>query len=187
MRVLEITQEVNREELQEAVKKETHPKRRTWLEILLFVLAGWQGKAVSKWLNVHPVTVSRVVQRFNADGWDGLNCRCPGRQSGIPVEAETEIVNRLEQALYADPQHQEIVRGRDIQKILADQYGMVVHKTTVYRLLHRLRYTVLHPRPRHPKKDDGQSEIFKKEDLAGSHRSGTQAASWERSDPLFSR
>jgi hypothetical protein len=38
MRVLQITREVDLEELQEAMKRERHPKRRTWIEIMRICL-----------------------------------------------------------------------------------------------------------------------------------------------------
>ena len=118
MRVLQITREVDRTELQEAIKKERRPKRRTWLEIVLFVLDGWQGKAVAAFLRVHPITVSRAVRRFNEEGLEGMRCRCQGRQSRLTQEAEAAIVDRVERALNADPQRQEVVRGSDLQQRL---------------------------------------------------------------------
>ena len=165
MRTLHITREVDRKELVGAIKKESHPKRRTWFELVLFVLDGEKGKTVAKKFDLHPVTVSRAIHRFNEEGLEGMHCCCQGRRTRITKEAEVAVVKRIEQALRPIPGHQELVRGRDLQQMLEKEFGIQVHAMTIYRLLHRLGYTVLKPRPCHPKKKSEQTEIFKKGDV----------------------
>jgi transposase len=52
--------------------------------------------------------------------------------------------------------------GKDIQRILENEYGVVYTLDGVYKLLHRLCYCCLKPRPRHNKADPEVQRIFKK-------------------------
>ena len=57
-----------------------------------------------------------------------------------------------------------VVRWRccDLQKVIAERFGVAVHERTVGKLLRRLRLTRLQPRPHNPKWDEAAQEVFKK-------------------------
>ena len=50
----------------------------------------------------------------------------------------------------------------EIKTALEKQLGRTVHKTTVYRLLHRHGWRKVAPRPKHPKQNEAAVEAFKK-------------------------
>jgi transposase len=52
--------------------------------------------------------------------------------------------------------------GRDIQRILEKDFGVIYTLDGVYKLLHRLGYSCLKPRPRHEKADPQLQDAFKK-------------------------
>ena len=65
------------------------------------------------------------------------------------------------------------LRGKDFQRILAEEFQLLRSLPAVYWLLHRLGYSYLRPRPRHRKANP--------EALAAFQRSGPTA--WRRSRP----
>ena len=62
------------------------------------------------------------------------------------------------------------LRGKDLQRILKEEFGKVRSLDTVYSLLHQLRYSSLVPRPQHRLADPAAQEVFKKSSRRGSKR-----------------
>ena len=55
------------------------------------------------------------------------------------------------------------LRGKDFQRILAEEFGVQRSLTAVYNLLHSLGYSYLRPRPIHRKSDPAAIEEFKQQ------------------------
>jgi hypothetical protein len=55
------------------------------------------------------------------------------------------------------------LRGVDVQRILANEFGLLRSLSGVYHLLHRLGYSDLRPRPRHRKADPEQQAALTRE------------------------
>ena len=51
----------------------------------------------------------------------------------------------------------------DLRQRIKDEFGVELHERSVGKLLRRLKFTRLQPRPYHPKKDAAAQEAFKKE------------------------
>jgi transposase len=102
------------------------------------------------------------VARYNAGGAAALLDRPGrGRKSPVPADREEELRTRLR----AGPTGTDGVcalRGEDVRRILADEFGVVRSLAATYDLLHRLGFEPLRPRPRHPKASDEEQEAFKK-------------------------
>jgi len=112
---------------------------------------GYSRRAVQEW-----------VRGYNAEGIDGLH-DAPGRGRKPPLLEEE--VKRFCERLDAEPRAQDGVcalRGRDVQRILHEEFGKVRSLSATYYLLHRLGYNDLMPRPRHKNADPAAQEIFKK-------------------------
>jgi transposase len=62
-----------------------------------------------------------------------------------------------------------VLTAGDIKAAWEARLGHSVNKTTVYRMLERHGWRKVAPRPRHPKKDEGAGEAFKK----GASRKGS--------------
>jgi len=54
------------------------------------------------------------------------------------------------------------LRGADVRRILEQEFGVLYALPSVYKLLHRLGYSSLAPRPRHKLADPVAQEAFKK-------------------------
>lgn len=77
-------------------------------------------------------------------------------------ERDAELRARLE----AGPRESDGVctlRGRDVQRILDEEFGVKYSLQAVYDTLHRLGYSCLVPRPRHEKQDPEPQAKFKEE------------------------
>jgi transposase len=63
-----------------------------------------------------------------------------------------------------DLQRHGVVRWRcvDLQKVIGDRFEVELAERTVAKLLKKLRFVRLSPRPYHPKKDADAQEAFKK-------------------------
>jgi transposase len=73
--------------------------------------------------------------------------------------------DQLKTRLNAGPLEQDGVcalRGVDVQRILAEEFGKVRCLSAVYDLLHAIGYNDLTPRPRHRDADPAAQEAFKK-------------------------
>jgi transposase len=102
------------------------------------------------------------VARYNAEGLAGLEDR-RGQEPESPLtpEQEEQVCRRLE----AGPRPEDRVcslRGVDVQRILATEFGVQRSLPAVYHLLHRLGYSYLRPRPRHRRADPQAQEEFKR-------------------------
>jgi transposase len=64
-----------------------------------------------------------------------------------------------------------VLRGKDIQDIIARQFGVKYSLSAVYQLLHRLGYSHVSSRPEHPKGDPEARESFKKKSVIRSGNS----------------
>jgi transposase len=106
-------------------------------------LAGMDRQALRDW-----------VHRDNADGVSGLADRHGGgvaRRLSAEQEAAVAGWVRTGPDLDAD----KVVRWRcaDIQARIAELFGVALHERSVGKLLHRLRFSQVSTRPRHPKAD----------------------------------
>jgi len=112
---------------------------------------GFSRRAVQDW-----------VARYNQEGLNGLETR-PGRgRKGPPTAEEAERFRRRIEAGALPEDGVCVLRGLDVQRILRKEFGTLRSLDAVYRLLHRLGFSSLVPRPRHPKADPADQEEFKK-------------------------
>ena len=107
------------------------------------------------------------VAKYNAHGINGLKeQQRSGRKPNLPATSYQDFSSRID----AGPTKNDAVAtlyGKDIQKILSNEFGVVYSLNGVYQLLHRLGYSYLAPRPRHQKADIKAQQDFKKTSAGG--------------------
>lgn len=84
----------------------------------------------------------------------------PGRKSKLSASQETQLKARLD----AGPRPEDQVctlRGKEVVKILEQEFGVRYTLDGAYDLLRRLDYSSLRPRPVHRKNDPAAMEKFK--------------------------
>jgi transposase len=117
----------------------------------------------------------RVVQtwvaRYNGEGLAGLETKAGrGRKPPLTPAQADQLKQRLDAGLLPDDGVCTL-RGKDVQRILEQEYGQLRSLNAVYGLLHRLGYSSLVPRPQHPQADPAAQDEFKKNSATGSRRS----------------
>jgi transposase len=116
-------------------------------------------------------TVQRWVTQYNKAGIKALRDKPrAGRPAKLCVDEQPEFCARID-AGPGPSDGKPTLYGRDIQQILAREFGVLYTLDGVYKLLHRLGYSWLKPRPRHEKADPVVQEAFKKTSHRGWKRS----------------
>ena len=149
-------------ELDRLIAKERHAVRAKRLRAVRLALGGFDAPAVAERTGYSRRSVQTWVARYNAAGMPGLD-DAPGRGTKPPLDAEQE--KRFRVRVEAGPTAADGVatlRGEDFRRVLKDEFGIVRSLGAVYYLLHRLGYSSLIPRPRHPKGDPAKREEFQK-------------------------
>ena len=136
---------------------------RTWPRVQAIILAkqGDSARQIARALGFSRRAVQAWVAAYNTGGLDALPDRPhPGRAPTLPHDLEGAFLEHI----VAPPRPQDETwewRGRDIRRLLEQQFGARYSLSGVYRLLHRLGYSDLMPRPQHPETHPEAQEFFK--------------------------
>jgi transposase len=106
--------------------------------------------------------VDQWVGRYRRDGVEAL---IPKPQPGAVRRLSAQQEAQLRQMLEAGPPPEEAIaayNGPILREKIQQRFGAVYSLAGVYKLLHRLGYNDLMPRPRHPDTDPAAIEAFKK-------------------------
>jgi transposase len=147
--------------LKELVSREPNAKQRDRFRAALLVLADQlEGDAIAKMLGRSPRFVDEWAGRYRRGGIDALIPRKqPGRQPKLTAEQEQQLKARLD----AGPRETDGVcalRGKDVVRILEQEFGVVHTLGGIYDVLRRIGYSSLLPRPRHRKNDPAAMQQF---------------------------
>ena len=130
---------------------------------LALVLDGHKREDAARATGMDRQTLCDWVHRYNAGGLAGLGDRHGG---GAPPRLssaqEAEVANWIRAG--PDVEKDGVVRWRcvDIQARIAREWGVALHERSVGKLLHRLRFTRVSTRPRHPKADAAAQASFER-------------------------
>ena len=146
--------------LQEAAK--LGRKTRAWPRIQAVVLAkrGDSAPEIARALGVSRRAVQTWIAAYNRGGLEALPDRPhPGRAPILPRAEEGRFLERID----ASPRLEDGVcalRGSDIRRILEQEFDARYSLDGVYKLLHRLKYSSLMPRPQHEEANAELQAIF---------------------------
>jgi transposase len=136
--------------------------KRVWLryQAIILALQGRSATEVAGALGCSVRAVQTWVARYNQGGPQALAERPhTGRR---PRLAGPELL-RFQQRLEAGPTPEDGIctfYGRDLQRILEQEFGVLMSLQAVYDLLHRHGFSSLMPRPQHPDADEELQAIF---------------------------
>ena len=151
------------EALKRLERTEKNADRSRRLRIVILAIEGWTAPSIAMATGLSRRITQRWIARYNEHGLDGLDDR-RGRESGLPLDEQQQAAVR--QRIDAGPTEADEVcslRGRDLQRILADEFHVMRSLSSVYWLLHRLGYSYLRPRPKHRKADSAQILEFQQQ------------------------
>ncbi len=153
------------------------PQKRLWRRVQTVVLAkqGWTAQDIADALGCSLKAVKNWVAQYNRGGIQALHEQ---PRSGRPLRLDPQEYPRLKQRLDAPPRPEDCVctfRGRDVQRILEQEFGVLMSLQAVYDLLARFGYSSLLPRPQHEDANPEVQEFFKEivveqiDAIAGQH------------------
>jgi transposase len=149
-------------ELRRWARTERNAKQAQRLRLVALAMEGHTSLKIGRWVDLSQRQVQHWVRRYNQGGVDGLKDQL-GRGPN-PMLAADEV-EQLKARIDAGPAPSDGVctlRGKDVQRILKEEFGKVRKIGAVYKLLHKLGYSSLAPRPQHRYADPAAQEAFKK-------------------------
>ena len=166
--------------LRALVAAATNAKQRDRYRVVLIAGAGLGDQAE---LEREQIALAAGRSRQFVDQWvgryrkGGVDALVPKRQPGAARRLTGEQEAQLCAMLDAGPPPEEGIaayNGPILRERIEERFGKVYSLNGVYKLLHRLGYNDLMPRPRHPGTDPAAVEDFKKTSCRGA---------WTRSGP----
>ena len=141
--------------------KDVNQSRR--LLSLAAVRDGMDRGSVAKIGGMDRQTLRDWVHRFNASGPEGL---IDNWTAGPKPRLSEEQLARFALMVEAGPDREKdgVVRWRriDLKRVIAERFGVDFHPRHVGKLLHKLGFSHISARPRHPAQDERIVEAFKK-------------------------
>ena len=148
--------------IEEALAKEKDARGVRWLLGIRLVCLKRTPEEAGLELGVSGREVRRWVNRFK-DG--GVAAMRPNWNRGPVPRLTAEQIAVLRKRILDGPTKSDVFstwRGRFVRDVLRDEFGVSYELTGVYKLLHRMRLSLLMPRPRHPCSSAEEQEAFKK-------------------------
>ena len=139
------------------------PQKRLWRRVQAVLLAkqGRTAEDIAQALGCSLRAVKNWIAQYNRGDIAALHERA---RSGRPPRLDPQEYPRVRQRLDAPPRPEDgacTLRGRDVQRILEQEFGAAMGLQTVYDLLHRIAYSSLMPRPQHEEANPEVQAFFK--------------------------
>ena len=149
-------------DLEYLYRNEGDPRARIrLLGLVHFYLKGKNKKEVSEIVLVNEHTVASWIKKYEEFGLEGIyDEQRSGRKPNLTVSEEDKFKSELE-TLEAEKNGDRLI-GEDIQGLLKNKFNVDYTVNGVYALMHRLGYSWITARSKHPKSDPEIQEIFKK-------------------------
>lgn len=164
---LTITYPITAKELSEFVRKAKDGRVRQRLMAMKFIAQGHTIPQVAARMDISERPLRKWLHRFNAQGPEGLkDAYRPGQPPKLANEAAERFKSRIRHGVTQTDTVCSL-RARDIQQILKKEFAASYSLGGTYFLLHRLGFSCLCPRLRHPQADIEAQEAFKKTSSRG--------------------
>jgi transposase len=144
-----------------AATKNVNQSRR--LLSLAAVLDGMNRTEAARMGGMDRQTLRDWVHRFNECGPEGLkDTWSKGNPPRLSPEQQAELAHLVETG--PDRAVHGVVRWRrvDLQRLIAERYGVTYHERTVGKLLRQWGFSHISARPQHPAQDERIMREFKK-------------------------
>jgi transposase len=141
------------EQLRQRAAAERDALRRDRYRAVLLALDGKEAVEIAQALGRARRSVQDWVYCYRDGGIDAIQPRPrPGRTPKLPRDREAQLRQRLDAGARRDDGVCTL-RGKDVVRILEQEFGVKYTLGGVYDLLARLGYSCLTPRPLHEKSD----------------------------------
>jgi transposase len=150
------------EQLREMTRRQKRAREHLRFRAVVLAREGRTAPQIAESLGCGRRPAQEWVRRYNLGGVAAL---AEGRHTGRRPRLSAEQGQKLGSRIDAGPTPADgtcAFHGEDVRKILDREFGVALKLSAVYDLLHRLGYSRLCPRPRHPDADPAAREAFKK-------------------------
>ena len=148
-------------------KSEPNPRLARRIQVVALARQGRSCPEITEMTGNCRRAIQGWVAKYNFHSLEGLKeQRRSGRCPKLAPTKYKKFCSRID-AGPAKKDSTATLSGKDIQQILSESFGVVYTLDGVYKLLHRLGYSCLKPRPKHEKADPLVQEEFKKTSLRG--------------------
>lgn len=148
---------VKRHDSIKSLKKEMRLKAnadaRDRIHAVILAMKGHPAREIANRLAYAPSWVNKWVSRYSEEGWAGLWDR---PRSGQPKKLTLEQEGEFEKIVQRGPLPEERLsryRAKDLKGILKEKFKVSYSLSGVKLLVHRLGFSSIKPRPKHPKND----------------------------------
>ena len=159
---LKITYQITSKEIANLVRTEKDGRVRQRIRAMKFISQGQTIPQVAKRMDISERPLRKWLHRFNKHGPSGL---CDAPRPGQPPKINTKQLKKFKQRIRQGVTEQDNVcslRAKDLQRILQEEFNAQYSLGGTYFLLHRLGFSCLCPRQKHPQADIHAQETFKK-------------------------
>lgn len=150
----------DRQELMRRIRVEKQAKPRDRLRAVALALEGQEAPRIAQQLGRSRRFVQRWSYAYRDGGIEALQAR---RQNGQPRKLVAEHEAAFKARMLAGPSAADgevcTLRAQDAQRILQQEFGVTYTLSGVFKLLHRLGFSYLQPRPVH-RKNNPQAMAF---------------------------
>lgn len=140
--------------LRAKARSEIRAKQRDRYRAVALALEGRKTEEIMDMLGRSKNFVQRWCYAYRDGGSAAIAAK---RQTGRPTKLPRQKESQLTQRILAGPTEADdgicVLRGKDVQQILENEFGVQYTLFGVYDLMHRLGLSCLKPRPRHRKND----------------------------------
>jgi transposase len=142
----------DREELGRRIASEKNVKQRDRLRAVALALEGQDAPRIGRMLGRSRRFVQEWVYVYRDAGLEAVKAT---PQAGQPVKLADEAAFKARMLAGPGPADEGLctLRGKDAVRILEREFGVKYTLSGAYKVLHRLGFSCLQPRPRHRKND----------------------------------
>lgn len=142
------------EELRLLVKREKDPRVARRMQAVVLARCGKTAPQIVEATGMSRRPVQRWVACYNARGVTGLRgTPHPGKPPKLTPQQQQELCEKLDAGADYEQDGVCVLRGEQVRSFIAERFGVLYHLNHVYKLLGKLGYSSLMPRPRHKRAD----------------------------------
>lgn len=143
-------------------------------EIIRLAAGGYNNREIQEITGVNEKNVRDWINRFNAEGFDGLFHRKSNTQRG---KLTKEQIEELKEFLKKSPKELRYDvfawTVKLVWRLIEDVFGVKYHRRYVYRIIKRMGYKLAKPYVTNIKQDEKEVEKFHKQVLPAAYKKTT--------------
>jgi transposase len=150
---MNVTRHDTIKQLKKEMRLKANLEARDRIHAVILAMKGHSSAEIADRLAHARSWVNKWVGRYSEQGWAGL---WDLERKGQPKKLSEEDQEEFEKIVRRGPlpeQNLSRYRAKDLQKILREKFGANYSLSGVKAMLHRLGFSSIKPRPRHPQND----------------------------------